>query len=335
MAQQSNRNTHGEYKDLDLSEAAGGTSALASSMDNDGMSDGVDLSSQTPVEIDTALADLYMQENRAQRSVDGTVERLLSAVQPNHWSRKVPTMKPAEVLAEAKRCVDDETIAPYKRENLSGLLTKLDADQSEVARLSAESDVLDDEFDRRGRWTRAFLVDNTNGHVHSSMNCSTCHPTTRYAWMTDYSGGTEEAVVEDAGKRACTVCYPSAPVDTLNRPTKMFTESEKTAAVEREDRAVAKVEREAKRLEKALLPSGEPLRVPTWQDHNGRTHYDDFKSLVAARTRLTDFHEEWRKSPSQYDIEAKQMLAEAIAAKEGKTVDVVLAEAQVRAAKRK
>ena len=101
------------------------------------------------------------------------------------------------------------------------------------------------EYTRRGGWTRAFLVNNSNGHVHSSTSCSTCFETTQYAWLTDYSGANEEAIVADAGVRACTVCYPSAPVDVLKRETKMFTPDEIAAQQAREERAAAKAAREA------------------------------------------------------------------------------------------
>src|SRR5699024_1181900 len=74
----------------------------------------------------------------------------------------------------------------------------------------------------RGGWNRAFLVAGAGGHVHSSTDCSTCRPTTQYAWMTNYSGADEDTIVSDAGYRACTVCYPSAPVgDERSMPTEM------------------------------------------------------------------------------------------------------------------
>ena len=60
-------------------------------------------------------------------------------------------------------------------------------------------------------WTRAFVV--PEGHVHSSMNCSTCRATTEFGWVTSMSGKTEAEIIEAAGSRACTVCYPNAPVD--------------------------------------------------------------------------------------------------------------------------
>jgi hypothetical protein len=106
-----------------------------------------------------------------------------------------------------------------------------------------EIQVLDEEWVRRGRWTRAFLVGNTNGHVHSSMHCSTCYDTTEFIWLTEYSDHAEDEIVSDAGERACTVCYPTAPVDVLSRATKIFSPTEKAAQQAREERAAAKAER--------------------------------------------------------------------------------------------
>ena len=328
MAQQHNRDEEGQYKVGLNSEPEGVLTGLPEV-------DEMDLSDQTPVEIDTQLEKLYTDKYRALNDIDKAMDRMLTVVQPDHWSRKVVTLKNTEVLIEAHRLIEDPATDAYKVRSLTDLLAKVKAGEDEVDQIEAEEETLEEEYVRRGRWTRAFLVSNTNGHVHSSMHCSSCFPTTRYAWMTEYSGGTEQSVVGDAGERACTLCYPSAPIDVLKRPTKMFSEDEKQAQREREERAAAKVERDAKKLAKAVLPSGEPLRIPTWTDNKGNQHYDDFQSLVSARTRLTDLQEDWRQNESEADRVAKGMLSEAIAAKEGKTVDVVLAEAKIRAAKRK
>ena len=104
---------------------------------------------------------------------------------------------------------------------------------------------LNAEFTRRGGWTRAFLVvTNGTGHVHTSQACHTCYATTQFNWMTSFSGKDEAEIVEAAGDRACTVCYPSAPVEVLSRPTQMFTKDEVAKQVAREAR-------EAKRAEAA------------------------------------------------------------------------------------
>lgn len=107
------------------------------------------------------------------------------------------------------------------------------------------------EWKRRGGWARAFLVCNTNGHVHKDRNCSSCFPQTRYAWMTEFSGLDEAEIVDAAGERACTVCYPSAPVEVLSKPTRMFTPDEKKAQA-------ARAEREAKRAAKEAAKVVDP-----------------------------------------------------------------------------
>jgi hypothetical protein len=55
--------------------------------------------------------------------------------------------------------------------------------------------------------------------------------------MTDFSGHDEDQIVDAAGERACTVCYPSAPVAVLAKPTRMFTRDEVAAQAARAERA--------------------------------------------------------------------------------------------------
>lgn len=62
-------------------------------------------------------------------------------------------------------------------------------------------------------WTRFFLVTSSKGHIHSSMSCHTCRPTTRYGWLPELSGQTEAEAVEAHGPALCSVCYPTAPVE--------------------------------------------------------------------------------------------------------------------------
>lgn len=108
-------------------------------------------------------------------------------------------------------------------------------------------------------WTRAFLVINSNGHVHSSLDCSTCFPTTRYTWLIQYSNDDENTIVEDAGKDACTVCYPSAPADVLNRPSRIVTADKIAKAQAKAEREAKKAERIAKEKANAPTKSGEFL----------------------------------------------------------------------------
>jgi len=67
-------------------------------------------------------------------------------------------------------------------------------------------------------WSRFFLV--PGGHIHSSLNCSTCNKegkATNFGWLPDLSGLAEEDAVKEHGAILCTVCYPSAPVEHTNK----------------------------------------------------------------------------------------------------------------------
>ena len=108
-------------------------------------------------------------------------------------------------------------------------------------------------------WTRAFLVIASNGHVHSSMDCSTCFPTTRYQWLIQYSNDDEKTIVEDAGKDACTICYPSAPAEVLNRPSRIVTADKVAKAAAKAERDAKKAARIAKEKANAPTASGEFL----------------------------------------------------------------------------
>lgn len=69
------------------------------------------------------------------------------------------------------------------------------------------------EWEKRGGWTRAYLV--PDGHIHKTTACHSLYPTTLISWLPEQSGWDEEKIVEAAGMMACTFCYPSAPVDAL------------------------------------------------------------------------------------------------------------------------
>ncbi len=74
------------------------------------------------------------------------------------------------------------------------------------------------EWNARGGWTRAYLV--PDGHIHRTTACHTLHPTTLISWLPEQSGLSEDEIVEAAGVHACTVCYPTAPVEQLREAEK-------------------------------------------------------------------------------------------------------------------
>ena len=79
-------------------------------------------------------------------------------------------------------------------------------------------------------WSRFFLVTSSAGHIHSSMHCSTCRPTTRYGWLPQYSGKDEDEAVTELGPTLCTVCFPSAPIEWTEGKKLTKAQAEKLAA---------------------------------------------------------------------------------------------------------
>ena len=181
----------------------------------------LDLRIATPVEIDTILADL-------------------------DYKRWTAFMKAVQYRQSAYKAQEGSRYSrpdPARAEKLMGYA----AEQDEIAAARAdEMAPYEAEFSRRGGWTRAFLVVTSGtGHVHSSQRCHTCYPTTQFHWVTKLSGHDEAEIVEAAGERACTICYPSAPAYVLNRPTALFTKDEEAKQAAREEREAKKAAAQA------------------------------------------------------------------------------------------
>jgi isochorismate hydrolase len=141
---------------------------------------------------------------------------------------------------------------PTRVEEIQKAIDEIAVLESKISAVNVEIAKLNKIYNQ-DPWTRAFLVIASNGHVHSSMDCNTCFPTTRYNWLVQYSNDDESTIVEDAGQDACTICYPSAPAEVLNRPSRIVT-ADKIAKAE------AKAERDAK---KAARIAKEKANAPT------------------------------------------------------------------------
>lgn len=108
-------------------------------------------------------------------------------------------------------------------------------------------------------WSRAFLVRNSNGHIHKSRDCVTCFDTTQYVWLTEMSGRDELEIAYLAGEKACTICYAHAPSSYFLRECGL----EDPEVVEaRRVRQARKAEIEEKRQKTGIWnPDGTPLKV--------------------------------------------------------------------------
>jgi len=132
------------------------------------------------------------------------------------------------------------------------------AEAREALRLATEKlEAAEAEY---GGWSRFWIVTNTNGHIHSSMNCSTCRWDTSFAWLTELSGLTEAEAVAEYGEILCSICYPSAPVEWTNGANK------KLAAERDLHKALVAIERspEGKKVKSARELVNKKARSIEW-----------------------------------------------------------------------
>lgn len=260
-----------------------------------------DPTTATPIEVDTELARLGDERQKAIRDCAWAVDKLMRElkVERTQSRRALSTwaISAADAISRAEALINapiepSETpaVRMYIVAHLQKLLEELAAAQKLLKELAAAIHPLEAEYQRRP-WTRAFLaITNGRGHVHKTMWCSTCNrgeQDTAFHWMTSYSGMDETQIVADAGERACTVCYPSAPAEVLNRPTKMFSPDEIEKAKAREVRAADKLKRDRIRIEKALTLDGSEFRVEHFWGKDWRTGLhtktrEYFKTATAA-----------------------------------------------------
>lgn len=233
---------------------------------------GFDVRTADPVEFDEHAAEagtvLATARSRLRRNLDSLHRAVGDRKKAGaFWGKS--DQQVLEAAHEWVRLAEGGAASEATGARIRGPLHEAETAREGVERAREQVNGLEEAFRIRGGWNRVFLVSNANGHVHSSTDCSTCRPTTQYAWLTDYSGADEDSIVRDAGHRACTTCYPSAPAgDAQSLPTKMYTPDEVTVRRAREEKeALAKLtpgeKRARKRAEKlaaAVSKSGKPLR---------------------------------------------------------------------------
>lgn len=295
----------------------------------------MDVASMSPAEIDKAMGEQMGEKYRREAYVEramvdvfyGADARKVYGRGPQSWN-----MTRADAIAAVRAAAADENMPGYKRSEHANRIERYDAAAAAVAEVAAVIAGYQAEFVARGGWTRAFLVTNTGGHVHSSMDCSQCYPTTQYQLMWPYSGKDEEHIVADAGERACTVCYPSAPVGVTG--TKMFTDDEVKAAAAREERAKAKADRDAKRIANALTPDGSEFVVsyPGYNDREGRESFKTERAAVQWVVQYMAWDSYSTPGGTEDKTPAYDAIIAAVAEKHGRSVEDVRAEVESKVA---
>ncbi|MGX5718388.1 hypothetical protein [Arthrobacter sp. MAHUQ-56] len=151
----------------------------------------------SPREIDTELSEIYAP-----------------------YAQHVATIETAQKKAKLSYVAK----SPERQEELARII---DAARAALAQLDEAAAPLEAIY-RANPWTRFFLV--PGGHLHSSRRCGSLRWTTPVYWLPEYSGKTEAEIVAQAGERACTICYPSAPVDRPSQLPVHVAEREAAAA---------------------------------------------------------------------------------------------------------
>lgn len=301
-------------------------------------------------EQDAITAELYEQHYKEQEQLEQTANYMRKSVgqkleghgRDQRWTGTVAeayeqakrTLADAEAASGAERTYREQADLDLLKKRVAAYETARKAYKATGAQIEAQ-----DATHRKLGWTRAFLVlTNGEGHVHRSMSCSTTYPTTRFAWLPEYSGDSEENIVEDAGKRACSVCYKSAPVETFSRPTKIYSEGERQQMADREARAKASADRNTKAAENSVDGSGDEFSVVVAREVSHQTgkpyeRKEWFKTERSASIWAVDaLASPYRPEPTPTEREAVERIASAIAGKRGVEPAEVMAEFEKKAA---
>ncbi len=312
----------------------------------------MDLTTATPVEIDTVLARIMNDEYTNTLAFGSALDMLHYAVSDEKvgaWSRRNWAMSTDETIDAAKALAEGGT---YKATDAQKYLDRFNAARAQAKALREEAAPLNTEFQRRGGWSRAFLATSANGHIHSSRDCSTCYVTTNFYWFVDLSGHDEAEIVTKAGSDACTVCYPSAPVNDLKRPRSIFSDDEKAAQQARVERDQAKTDRLAKKIANGLTQDGSEFEASyieanyphrtydratgqTTVEYKDRVKVEHFKTERAAVQWVVQYVCWSRTANPLVDDEKASAFAqviEAVAAKHDKTVAEVTADIEAKVA---
>lgn len=285
----------------------------------------MNLTTATPVEIDTVLAGLYAEQQTIGQTIrEQSVHLMHKAGAKRTYGRTSGwTMTATEAEAKVREMLANGEVESWYVDSYTKTLAALDEAREALRANHAEQARIGAEYTARGGWTRAFLV--TDGHVHSSMQCSTCNNgeyATSFTWLYDFSGRTEAEVIDAAADRACTTCYPNAPVLTAG-PSTLMTPDERTRAEKRNDAATAKAERLAKKIANGLTADGSEFKVtyPGYNNTEGRDYFKTEKAAVEWMVRYII----WGDNGTEDKTPAYNAIIEAMMVKHSQTREEVLA----------
>jgi hypothetical protein len=238
----------------------------------------------------------------------------------------------------AKARATGATLHPWDEEELAKAQEYVATQSARLAKAARREDPYSAEFRRRGGWSRYYLVIGSgNGHLHTSMNCSTTYDTTQYAWNPDLSGHSQDEAIEEFGEKCCTVCMPDAPANPkFNGPGRRDRAAQEEKAREKAERAAAKAVKAITHKDGGVLKDSSGYAIKTLRTAE-ITLVSDSAYIAYLRKNRDD--PEWTgrgtlaEHQAHFDSLIQQReraifhIEEAIAAKKGITVAEVQAEA--------
>jgi hypothetical protein len=284
------------------------------------------------VKTDTELAELYWKAFKAKAELNDyaqVIHRISGSEYKKGYRYERIYIRPIE------EAIESGAEKEWEQNSFEQAVAKFNSAKAQLEKYSIVIDELEKIY-KKYLWNRAFYV--PAGHVHKSRECSTCYDSTEFTWLPKYSGGSEEEIVNDAGEEACTVCYPSAPAEVLNRPSVIVTADKIAKAEAKAERESAKAQREAKRIASAPTRDGAILAVNTGER---KTRYDResgsfiklesfrFEELKTERTAKIWYVDQSsylkNKSDEQAEIirESCEVIVSALAEKHGVDPEVV------------
>jgi len=207
------------------------------------------------VKTDTELAELYWNAFKAKADL-GDYASYIHSLSGSEYERR--NRGGRFYTRSIKEAIESGVEKSWNQQSFEQSVAKYRNVEAELQEYKIAIKGLEEIY-KKYLWNRAFYV--PAGHVHKSRNCSTCYDSTEFAWLPKYSGGSEDEIVNDAGEDACTVCYPSAPAEVLNRPSVIVTADKVEKAKAKAERDEAKAKRKAKQIASAPTADGEPLVV--------------------------------------------------------------------------
>lgn len=269
-----------------------------------------------PVAVDSALSEAY-QENLVAKAKIASIEQSLHQMSND---KRVKVGREWVWQKTLDEVLESGPSASYNQSYWNTSLERLEQAHQKVYETDVLAGELNAEWEKNGRWSRFFLVTNPGGHIHSSMSCSTCYPTTEFAWLPEVSGQSEAEAVDNYGGILCSVCFPSAPVEWTEGVSKADQEA-------KDERERQKRERQAAKLAKALMPDGEPLLLPDTKEK--------LKTQRSAELWLSDSYDDFYGKNDERHKNDREVVLDALSQKTGKSRDELLAETQKRVTARR